>query len=274
MPAFLSSFLHYAGRRPCWQVIPALAVGPASPCSPPALCSGAPARQGWWAAPRPRPAPPHPLGPRPPSPPAAEPGLLSWAESWSLKDHSAKLGPRLSINAAVDSGYSCLRGERSLGTVFAMKGSPTVHPRCSRFLLRWRQKPLGKVVRGGLQRLPVRLPGAEGTAWGSLASGGWVQIEGPPSEPGIPDPAPGLLRASTVSGFCLPLGQLKVASHNFLFSLVTKDVELLQMYTLLAPCVRYTCAVEPEPQSMNYEYESMKYEYIRYPRLSCAPLQA
>lgn len=196
------------------------------------------------------PAPPRPIrwGPAPPSPPAAEPGLLSWAESWSLKDHSAKLGPCLSINAAVDSGYCCLRGERSLGTVFAMKGSPTVHPRCSRCLLRWRQKPLGKVVRGGPQRLQVRLPGAEGTAWGSLASGGWVPIEGPPSEPGIPDPAPGLLRASTVSGFCLPLGQLKVASHDFLFSLVTKDVELLKMYTLLAPCVRYTRAVEPEPQ--------------------------
>lgn len=130
LPAFLSSFLHYAGRRPCWQVVPALAVGPASPCSPPALCSGAPARRGWWAAPRPGPAP-SAGAPPPPSPPAAEPGLLSRAESRSLKNHSAKLGPCLSINAAQDSGYSCLRGERSLGTVFAMKGSPTVHPRCS-----------------------------------------------------------------------------------------------------------------------------------------------
>ena len=127
-------------------------------------------RRGWWAAPlavtRPPPAPSAGAAP-PPSPPPAEPGLPSWAECWSLKNHSAKLGPCLSINSTADSGYSCLRGERSLGTIFAVKGNPTVHPRCSRCLLgRW-QKPPGKVVRGGPQRLQVGLAGAEGVVWGS-----------------------------------------------------------------------------------------------------------
>ena len=61
LPAFLSSFLHYAGRWPSWQAIPALAwvrllLDPASG----GLTGTSPARLEGWSSSRTQPCPPTP----------------------------------------------------------------------------------------------------------------------------------------------------------------------------------------------------------------------
>ena len=103
-PAFLSSSLHYAGRWPPWQVIPALAVGLASPCLPasavlPGTCLGKAGRAGPPTVTLPHPTSPPSAGAPPPTTPKplAEPRLLLQGElratwsSWGLSSVPTKL---------------------------------------------------------------------------------------------------------------------------------------------------------------------------------------
>ena len=84
-PAFLPSSLHYVGRWPSRQAVPALVwvrllLAPASA----GLTGPSLARLVSWSSSRTRPCPP--------CPPPAEPALLSWG-TCSLKKHSIELGP-------------------------------------------------------------------------------------------------------------------------------------------------------------------------------------
>ena len=86
LPAFLSSFLHYTGRWPSWQAIPALAwvrllLDPASG----GPTGTSPAKLEGWSSSRTQPCPPRP--------PPEESALLTWGVCWSLKNHSVMLGP-------------------------------------------------------------------------------------------------------------------------------------------------------------------------------------
>ena len=132
-PAFLPSSLHYVGRWPSRQAVPALVwvrllLAPASA----GLTGPSLARLVSWSSSRTRPCPP--------CPPPAEPALLPWG-TCSLKKHSIELGP-------------CPRDERSIpDSARSPGGGNATHSSVPAWRIPWTEEP------GALQSVGSQIVG-------------------------------------------------------------------------------------------------------------------